>query len=419
MARDADRPGADQPPAPSDPWHDGVPGAPGRALVIGAGPAGLMAAEVLSGAGVAVVVADQMPSPARKFLMAGRSGLNLTKRDDHFDAAYGRVSPAFSRAIAEFGPDDVVRWATGLGQDVFTGSTGRVFPVAMKASPLLRAWLARLSSRGVRLRTRWRWDGWRAGRAVCDTPDGPREVGADVTVLAVGGASWRNLGSDGAWAAHLPGATVPFRPANVGLRVDWSAHMARWHGQPLKGVAFDAGAATSRGEAVVTPEGLEGGGIYSISSAVRDGASLNVDLVPDLPAAAVAARLAQQDSKHSLATRLRKALNLDGTRAALLNEFGRPFGTDMAGLVKRLPVRHSGVMPLDEAISTAGGLRFDALDGFRLAGHAQVYAAGEMLDWEAPTGGWLITGCLATGRAAALQALAEMDAPRSHGATAG
>ncbi len=378
-----------------------------------------MAAEVLAEAGVSVVIADQMPSPARKFLMAGKSGLNLTKEDDHFDAGYGEVSPAFARALSEFGPDDVIRWATGLGQEVFVGSTGRVFPVAMKASPLLRAWLQRLDGLGVDLRTRWRWGGWRDGRAVFDTPMGPQEMEADVTILALGGASWRRLGTDGAWAAQMPGAVAPFQAANVGLRVDWSAHMARWYGHPLKGVAFTAGASTSRGEAIITSKGLEGGGIYSVSSAVRDGAALRVDLLPDLSHAVVAERLAQLGPKPSVATRLRKALRLEGARAALLNEFGRPFGADMARTLKGLLVRHAGVLPIDEAISTAGGLRFDVLDGFRLTGDAPVYAAGEMLDWEAPTGGWLITGCLATGRAAALQALAEtgVAARRSRDAT--
>ncbi|GAB5536644.1 MAG: TIGR03862 family flavoprotein [Rubricoccaceae bacterium] len=366
-----------------------------------------MAAEVLSGAGVSVLVADQMPSPARKFLMAGKSGLNLTKQDEEFDAAYGTVSPAFARAIEGFGPEQVIQWATGLGQEVFTGSTGRVFPVAMKASPLLRAWLRRLDGRGVHLRTRWRWDGWRDGCAVFDTPEGLQEIDADVTILAMGGASWRRLGSDGDWAAQMPGLIAPFQAANVGLRVDWSVHMARWYGQPIKGVAFHAGDVTNRGEAMISTQGLEGGGIYSVSSAVRDGAPLTVDLLPDLSHADVAKRLAQQGPKASRATRLRKALRLEGARAALLNEFGRPFGVDMASTIKELPVRHAGLLPMDEAISTAGGLRFDALDGFRLVGNARVYAAGEMLDWEAPTGGWLITGSLATGRAAALQALEE------------
>ena len=315
------------------------------------------------------------------------------------------------RALAEFGPQDVMQWAAGLGQEVFVGSTGRVFPVAMKASPLLRAWLRRLDGLGVQLRTRWRWEGWRDGRAVFDTPEGPQAIDADLTILAMGGASWRRLGTDGAWAAQMPDSVAPFQAANVGLRVNWSPHMARWHGQPLKGVAFTAGDAASRGEAIITANGLEGGGIYSVSAAVRDGAPLTVDLLPDLSHAVVAERLAQQSPKASLATRLRKALRLDGARAALLNEFGRPFGADLAATLKALPVRHAGVLPLDEAISTAGGLRFDTLDGFRWTGAPRVYAAGEMLDWEAPTGGWLITGCLATGRAAALQALAEAGIP--------
>lgn len=379
-----------------------------RALVVGAGPAGLMAADVLSEAGCSVTVADQMPSPGRKLLMAGKSGLNLTNQNDAFGDAYGWVSAEFAAAIEAFGPEQVVEWASRLGQDVFVGSTGRVFPVAMKASPLLRAWLGRLAGQGVTLHTRWRWAGRRAGRDVFDTPDGPRALAADVTVLALGGASWRRLGSDGAWAEQFAGSVAPFRPANVGLRVDWTRHMARWHGAPLKGVAFTAAELTSRGEAVITAHGLEGGGVYSVSRALREGAALTVDLVPDLAHETVAERLARQDPKASLATRLRKALRLEGVRAALLHEFGRPLGADLARTIKALPVRHSGVMPLDDAISTAGGLHFDALEGFRLRGHRGVYAAGEMLDWEAPTGGWLLTGCLATGRAAARQALADL-----------
>jgi uncharacterized flavoprotein (TIGR03862 family) len=366
-----------------------------------------MAADVLAEAGLDVLVADQMPTPARKLLMAGKSGLNLTKMDDRFDEAYGAVPPAFSRALSAFGPDAVAAWARRLGQEVFVGSTGRVFPVAMKASPLLRAWLRRLDDAGVQLRPRWRWTGWRGDASVFDTPDGPREVDADITVLAMGGASWRRLGSDGAWANHLLRSVAPFRPANVGLQIDWSPHMARWYGHPIKGVAFHAGASVSRGEAVITGTGLEGGGVYSVSHAVRDGADLAIDLFPDLDTGAVAERLARQNAKNSLSTRLRKALRLEGARAALVHEFGRPFGSNLAVTLKRLPVPHAGLLPLDEAISTAGGLRFDALDGFRLEGRGATYAAGEMLDWEAPTGGWLITGCLATGRAAAIQALVE------------
>ena len=378
------------------------------ALVIGAGPAGLMAAEVLSGAGVAVTVADRMPSVGRKFLMAGKSGLNLTKVEADFDAAYGAMPPALEAALRDFGPDEVMRWAEGLGQELFIGSTGRVFPKVMKASPLLRAWLARLADQGVTIRTRWRWTGWYGGAASFETPDGMERIAADVTVLALGGASWRRLGSDGAWAEWVT-ETAPFRPANCGFVVDWSAHMAAHLGQPVKGVRLVAGDLSSRGEFVVSRRGIEGGGIYEVSRAVRDGAALTLDLLPDRTLEEVRAALARPRGKASLANHLRKVLRLDGVRAALLNEFGRPFPDDLASVLKALPVRHDGPRPLDEAISVAGGLRFDALTGeLMLRDRPSVFAAGEMLDWEAPTGGYLLTACLATGRHAAKGALAHL-----------
>ena len=378
------------------------------ALVIGAGPAGLMAAEVLSGAGVAVTVADRMPSVGRKFLMAGKSGLNLTKVEADFDAAYGAMPPALEAALRDFGPDEVMRWAEGLGQELFTGSTGRVFPNVMKASPLLRAWLARLADQGVTIRTRWRWTGWYGDAASFETPDGMERIAADVTVLALGGASWRRLGSDGAWAEWVT-ETAPFRPANCGFVVDWSAHMAAHLGQPVKGVRLVAGDLSSRGEFVVSRRGIEGGGIYEVSRAVRDGAALTLDLLPDRTLEEVRAALARPRGKASLANHLRKVLRLDGVRAALLNEFGRPFPDDLASVLKALPVRHDGPRPLDEAISVAGGLRFDALTGeLMLRDRPSVFAAGEMLDWEAPTGGYLLTACLATGRHAAKGALAHL-----------
>ena len=387
---------------------------PRTAVIVGAGPAGLMAADVLSAAGVAVTVTDRMPSVGRKFLMAGKSGLNLTKMEDDatFAAAYGAASPALLRAVASFGPQHVAAWAEDLGQPVFTGSTGRLFPVAMKASPLLRAWLARLTARGVTFRTRWTWQGW-AGRDLrFDTPDGSAILTPDVTILACGGASWARLGSNGKWADHMTDV-APFRPANCGFAVDWSPHMVPVFGQPMKAVRLIAGAVTSRGEWVITRKGIEGGGVYAVSAAVRDGAALHVDLLPDLTPAALRARLDGSRRKSSLSQILKSTLRLPANKIALFNEMRHSLAPDMAGdwlaLIKNLPIAHRGPLPLDEAISTVGGLRWDALDGFRLRARPDVFAAGEMLEWEAPTGGYLITGCLATGRAAARTALGSSE----------
>lgn len=382
------------------------------ALVIGAGPAGLMAAEELARAGCAVTIAEAKPSAGRKLLMAGKSGLNLT-RDQPFDAfvtAYQEAAPWLKPMIAAFDAGAVQAWARDLGQDVFTGTTGRVFPKTMKASPLLRAWLGRLATHGVTLQTRWRWSGWDGsgqdrGKATFETPDGRVDFAADVTVLALGGASWARLGSDGQWAGVLQAKGVklaPFTPANAGLRVEWSSHMAPVFGQPLKGVAFHAGPYTSRGEAVITKRGLEGGGIYSISRGVREGHALMVDLFPDLSPSDLCARLARPRGKASWANHLRKVLKPGPARTALLNEFGRPLPSDpgaLATLIKALPVGPVHLAPLDEAISTAGGVTQGALtDGLMLRDLPGVFCAGEMLDWEAPTGGYLLTACLATGR---------------------
>ena len=349
-------------------------------------------------AGLSVTLADAMPSPARKFLMAGKSGLNLTKDEGEaaFRAAYG-TGPVLPM-IDAFGPVDVMAWAEDLGQALFTGSSGRVFPRAMKASPLLRAWLTRLDGLGVTLQRRWRWTG-APGEAVFDTPEGTVTLNPDVVVMALGGGSWARLGSDGVWADRMGDRVAPFQPSNMGLLVDWSDKMQDHAGEPVKPLRLRAGDVDVAGEIVVTQRGLEGGGLYAVSRAVREGAALTLDLLPDLSVEAVRARLARKRGKASLSTHLRKTLGLPAVKRALMYEFGRPLPDDLAPLLKALPVAHNGPPPIDEAISTAGGLRFGALTGgLMLRDVPGWYACGEMLDWDAPTGGYLLTACLATGR---------------------
>lgn len=378
------------------------------AVVIGAGPAGLMAAEELGKAGLSVVVADAMPSVGRKFLMAGKSGLNITKAEsaEAFRIAFGAPMPtALADAIDAFGPDKIKAWAEGLGQPIFTGSTGRIFPKTMKASPLLRAWMARLDGFGVTVRTRWQWHGWQDGRLAFATPAGAVTMAPKVTVLALGGASWARLGANGHWAKHLVDDVVPFQPANMGFAVNWSKHMDAHLGSPVKSVALSAGDTTTRGEFVISKRGVEGGGVYMVSRAMREGAPLFLDLLPDWSIEKISGVLAKPRGKASLTNHLRKVLRFSPLQMALLSEFGRPFPNDLAPLIKALPIRHDGPRPMDEAISTAGGVRFDALTkGLMLIDHPGVFCAGEMLDWEAPTGGYLISGCLATGRFAGLAA---------------
>ncbi|WP_102225534.1 TIGR03862 family flavoprotein [Acidimangrovimonas sediminis] len=375
------------------------------ALVIGAGPAGLMAAEEMARAGLAVTVAEAMPSPGRKLLMAGKSGLNLTKDAprEAFLSAYAEAETWLAPMLMAFGPAQVCDWAEGLGQEVFAGSSGRVFPRAMKASPLLRAWLARLEGLGVTLRRRWRWTGFENDDFAFETPGGRQVLRPARVILALGGASWSRLGSDGAWAPWLAARGVgiaPFLPANMGFGVAWSGHMARHFGQPVKGAVLSAGAVRVRAECVISARGVEGGGIYALSRALRDGAPLVFDLAPDRDVDDVARKLAGR-GKESVTNRLRKA-GLGPVQIALMQECARPLPADPAALaarIKALTLPLTGPRPLDEAISTAGGIARTALtDRLELRALPGVFVAGEMLDWEAPTGGYLLTACLATGR---------------------
>lgn len=357
-----------------------------------------MAAEALANAGRRVLVVEAKPSPARKFLMAGKSGLNITHAGKGFAAAYSE--PWLAPIIAEFGPEQVQAWCKGLGQEVFTGSSGRVFPVAMKASPLLRAWLARLSQNGVELRTRWRWTGFEENGFAFDTPQGQTILHPSVTVLALGGASWARLGSDAAWAPWLAAKGVPltpFQPANMGFLVNWSHHMVPHFGKPVKGAALCVNGQRERGEFIISAKGLEGGGIYAVSRALRMGAALQLDLMPDISIDVIRARIAKGRPGNSVAAKLRK-LGLSPAAIALVQEFSRPLPTDLATKIKALPLTLEGTRPMDEAISTAGGIAHSGLTRqLELRNLPRVFACGEMLDWEAPTGGYLITACLATG----------------------
>ncbi|MDI7863131.1 TIGR03862 family flavoprotein [Rhizobiaceae bacterium n13] len=386
--------------------------------IVGGGPSGLAAAEVLSTAGHAVSVYDSMPTIGRKFLLAGKSGLNITHSEDfsRFRARFGSSNVRLRPALEAFTPTDVRAWAAGLGTATFVGSSGRVFPQAMKASPLLRAWRARLEARGVSILTRHRWIGFADGGLLLRTPEGEGTVRAEAVLLALGGASWPRLGSDGSWVSELRGrgvAVADFRPANCGFDVAWSeAFGQRFAGQPVKSVAASSGAGTFQGEFVITRSGIEGSLVYAHSSDLRDrldageNARLVLNLAPGRPVEKLARDLARQDAKASFSNRLRKGAGIDGVKAALLRELmsvdDQKDPQRLAGAIKSLDLPVLRPRPIEEAISSAGGICWDAVDDhYMLKALPGVFVAGEMLDWEAPTGGYLLSACLAMGRAAA------------------
>jgi hypothetical protein len=397
------------------------------AAVIGAGPAGLMAAEVLAQGGVRVTVFDAMPSAGRKFLMAGRGGLNLTHSEPlpAFLARYREAAPRLEPAISGFPPDRLRAWSEDLGQKTFVGSSGRVFPESFKASPLLRAWLRRLDSLGVQFAFRHGWIGWDDNSELkFRTPEGERVVEARATILALGGASWPRLGSDGAWTELLAAkgiSVAPLRPANCGFTVAWSdVFRDRFEGQPLKGTEFRFGDQAVRGEAVVTRGGIEGGAIYALSADLREAiaklgeAELLIKLRPDLGIDDLVKRLSAPRGKQSLSNFLRKAVHLSPVAIGLLQEAAMASGQTpaslppekLAALVNAVPLKLTGVASIARAISTAGGIAFDELDAnYMLRKMPGVFAAGEMLDWEAPTGGYLLQASFATGAAAGKGAL--------------
>jgi uncharacterized flavoprotein (TIGR03862 family) len=392
--------------------------------IIGAGPAGLMAAEVLAQGGATVTVYDAMPSVGRKLLMAGRGGLNLTHSEplDAFLTRYREAAPKLAAAIEAFPPEGLRDWCEALGQPTFVGSSGRIFPKALKASPLLRAWLRRLDNSGVSFSLRHRWIGWDDnGRLRFQSPDGQRTVEARATVLALGGASWPRLGSDGGWADMLQGRCVevsPLKPANCGFTVSWSdVFRGRFEGEPLKGVALSFG---GRSEALITRDGIEGGAVYALSAELREAilksghATSYIALRPDIASGDLIQRLSAPRGKQTFSNWLRKAAALSPVAIGLSQEIGIassiPLSSlppeKLAELINAVPIQLTGVAPITRAISSAGGVAFNELDAdFMLRCSPGVFAAGEMLDWEAPTGGYLLQACFATGTAAGKGAL--------------
>ena len=372
--------------------------------IIGGGPAGLMAAEIAADNKLSVVIVEAKPTYGRKFLMAGKSGLNITKNQNKQDflGNYYNAEQWLTPIINNFDNEAVIKWAQNLGQEIFTGSSGHVFPKTMKASPLLRAWLKRLANKGVKFYPNWKWVGWEENTNSFDTKDGKEFIKSQATILALGGASWSRLGSDGLWANILKqhGQEIAeFKPANMGFKVQWSQHMKPFFGKPIKSVRISSGEFSTLGEFIISKRGIEGSGIYAASKFIRDGHRLMIDLLPSTNINALNEREKLLPKKASKSTFIRKVLRLNKEKTALFNEFSQDISKqDISITSKNLLIRHDGPRPIDEAISTAGGVPKNALDhNLMLKSKPGIFCAGEMLDWEAPTGGYLITACLATG----------------------
>lgn len=384
--------------------------------IIGGGPAGLMAADVLCAKGFSVDLYDSMPSLGRKFLMAGKSGLNLTHAEafDAFSERFVKSKSFLAPILDAFPPSAIRAWAANLGVETFVGTSGRVFPTEMKAAPLLRAWLRQLRANGLRIHVRHKWMGWdEDGNLMFNAPDGSIQVHPGTTILALGGASWPKLGSDGAWVEWLGSGNVsvtPLKPSNCGFEVDWSDHLRQhFQGQPLKGIMITAQGQKAGGECMMTDYGLEGGPIYVLSGILRDtlerygSAKLEIDLTPDINEASLVQRLSMPRSKKSMATHLKRTVGLSGIKSALLYEdadrsaFNDP--ARLAGRIKALPLTLRRPRPIAEAISTVGGVTWsDVTESLELKSMDNVYVAGEMIDWDAPTGGYLLSACFATGK---------------------
>ncbi|HUE97903.1 MAG TPA: TIGR03862 family flavoprotein [Anaerolineales bacterium] len=403
--------------------------------IIGGGPAGLMAAEVISARGAHVDVYDSMPSLGRKFLMAGKSGLNITHSEpfERFVSRYGKRRAQIEPMLKTFGPDELRAWVHGLGIETFVGTSGRVFPavVGMKASPLLRAWLKRLDASGVTVHLRHRWTGFLADKSLhFESPNGEKTTQANAVVLALGGGSWSRLGSDGAWVNWLKESGVevePLRPSNCGFDVDWTLHFReKFEGQPIKSVVLSFGSFRQQGEFIVTKEGVEGSLVYAASALLRDeidargSTVMTLDLAPDRSPEWLLQRLSKPRGSRTMASHLEKTVGIKGVKAGLLREFvsKEDFASEasaerLAHFIKNLPIPLIATRPLDEAISSAGGVTFESLDeDLMLRSIPGVFCAGEMLDWEAPTGGYLLTACFASGYTAGNGVLKWLDAQR-------